>query len=81
MTNPKRRTDPILGEEKLCGTCGEWWPLDEEFWYAKRYEVGDTAIAAGRRYVRQTPGVHWYARCRACWSETRQRTLARRKVA
>jgi hypothetical protein len=27
------RTDPEIGIEKLCKSCGEWWPLDDEFYY------------------------------------------------
>lgn len=27
------RVDPELGIEKLCPRCGEWWPLDAEFFY------------------------------------------------
>lgn len=23
-------------QEKQCGACGEWWPLDEDFWYRKQ---------------------------------------------
>jgi hypothetical protein len=22
-----------LGEERRCFDCGEWWPVDETFWY------------------------------------------------
>lgn len=25
--------DPILGPVRLCSSCGEWWPDDEEFYY------------------------------------------------
>lgn len=64
-----RRIDPELGEEKLCHVCREWWPLDEEFWYVKRYAAGDIAYGGGRSYVRQTSGAHWYSRCRACWAD------------
>lgn len=28
--------DPILGTMKSCSKCGEWWPLDEEFYYRNR---------------------------------------------
>ena len=67
--SPSRRIDPELGTEKRCNVCGDWWPLDEEFWYVKRYAVGDVAYAGGKPYVRLTPGVHWYSRCRACWAD------------
>ena len=69
MTPAAIRDDPELGTEKRCTTCGEWWPLDEDFWYVKRYEVGDTAYAGGKPYVRQTAGRHWFSQCRACWSD------------
>jgi hypothetical protein len=29
----ERRDDPILGLERRCFDCGEWWPEDREFWY------------------------------------------------
>lgn len=79
-STPTRRVDPVLGPEKLCNVCGEWWPLDEEFWYCKRYEVGDTAYAAGRPYVRQSSGVHWYSRCRACWADRSANAYAARRA-
>ena len=32
--NPlKYRRDPIVGREKQCSRCGEWWPADTEFFY------------------------------------------------
>ena len=43
-----------LGPERLCRGCGEWWPLDAEFWYFYLNPQGK----------RQVMG-----RCRACWSE------------
>jgi hypothetical protein len=30
------RTDTILGRVRLCTTCKEDWPVDEEFWYFDR---------------------------------------------
>ena len=27
------REDPILGTERRCFACGDWWPQDETFWY------------------------------------------------
>lgn len=30
------RDDTILGRVRLCTTCKEDWPLDEEFWYFDR---------------------------------------------
>ena len=67
--HPSWRDDPELGPEKRCNICGDWWPVDEEFWYVKRYEVGDIAYAGGKPYVRQTPGIHVQSRCKACWAE------------
>lgn len=67
--HPSWRIDPELGPEKRCNVCGDWWPVGEEFWYVKRYEVGDTAYAGGKPYVRQTAGVHVQSRCKACWAE------------
>lgn len=77
---PSRRVDPILGTEKRCGTCGEWWPLDEEFWYVKRYQAGDIAYAAGKSYIRQSSGEHWYSRCRACWADRSAAAYAARRA-
>jgi hypothetical protein len=74
-----RRVDPELGPEKLCTTCGEWWPLDEEFWYLKRYRAGDVETSGGRTYVRQTSGATVQSRCRACWAERSARQYAERK--
>lgn len=29
----QHREDPILGIERLCFDCHDWWPEDREFWY------------------------------------------------
>lgn len=31
--------DTELGTERLCRGCGEFWPLDETFWYFQRGKV------------------------------------------
>jgi hypothetical protein len=54
------RDDPELGRERLCRTCQEWWPEDDEFWYFQT-----------RNGRRQT-----YPYCRACWSDRNQRGWA-----
>jgi hypothetical protein len=33
ITRTPRRSDPILGIERWCFACGEFWPEDGEFWY------------------------------------------------
>jgi hypothetical protein len=30
---PVRRIVTELGEERRCSGCGEFWPIDGEFWY------------------------------------------------
>ncbi len=30
-----RKKDSVLGEVRKCPQCGDWWPLDREFWYLK----------------------------------------------
>lgn len=29
-----------LGTERRCSICGDWWPLDEEFYYRQRNGYG-----------------------------------------
>ena len=33
MTRTNVGTDPELGPVRRCSMCGEWWPMDEEFFY------------------------------------------------
>ncbi|WP_326519101.1 hypothetical protein [Acinetobacter sp. CAAS 2-6] len=35
----KKYIQTELGTEKLCLECGEYWPLDEEFWFHRRSKV------------------------------------------
>lgn len=63
------RLDPELGLEKRCNVCGDWWPLDEEFWYFQTFPAGSTYTTRGRTYVRKTEVRHVYSRCRACWAD------------
>lgn len=51
-----------LGTERLCRGCGEFWPVDEEFWYFTTDRYGKSRVMG---------------RCRACWSE-RSRIQGRR---
>jgi len=44
-----------LGHEKLCPLCGEYYPLDEDFFYKNGFKRG----------VQQ-----WTGRCKACYIET-----------
>ena len=74
------RIDPELGPEKRCNVCGEWWPLDEEFWYFKVIPAGRPAKSGGKVYVRSHEVRHVYSRCRACWNE-RSRNDHRERVA
>lgn len=71
------RDDPELGPVKFCTYCGEWWPLDHEFWYFVIREAGTLARSRGRTYIRQTPARHVYSRCRACWLERSREHYAR----
>ena len=57
------RLDPELGTEKYCNGCGEWWPLDDEFYY----HYPPTSRYAGR----------FQSMCRACLVE-RQAAAQRR---
>lgn len=76
------RTDPELGPEKCCSVCGEWWPLDEEFWYFRVIPAGTPAKSGGKVYVRSVTVKHVYSRCRACWNERgREQYAARRRAA
>ena len=61
------RDDPILGTEKRCPRCGEWWPLDDEFFYR----------ATPCHRLR---GARWQAYCRACWAERSAERYRARKV-
>lgn len=63
------RLDPILGLEKQCNVCHEWWPLDDEFWYFQTFPAGSTYVNRGRRHTRKSEVRHVYSRCRACWAE------------
>ncbi len=63
------RTDPELGLEKLCTVCGDWWPLDEEFWYFRVIPAGQPAKSGGKVYIRNVTVHHVYSRCRACWAD------------
>ena len=51
------RDDPELGRERLCRTCGEWWPEDDEFYYFQTRK-------GVHRTTRQA-----YPYCRACWAD------------
>ncbi len=75
------RNDPELGPEKLCSVCGEWWPLDEEFWYFREFPAGRLERSRGRLFVRSKTVRHAYSRCRACWSERNRESYARRCAA
>lgn len=76
------RVDPELGPEKLCAVCGEWWPLDDEFWYFRVIPAGESYVSRGRMYVRTVAARHVYARCRACWAvRNREQHAARKAVA
>ena len=44
-----------LGHEKLCPMCGEYFPLDEDFFYRNGFKRG----------IQQ-----WAGRCKACYVET-----------
>ena len=44
-----------LGREKLCPLCGEYYPLDEDFFYKNGFKRG----------IQQ-----WTGRCKACYIET-----------
>ncbi len=50
------REDPELGHERRCKDCGEWWPMDDEFWYFQ--------TRVGVRGLSRTA----YPYCKACWS-------------
>lgn len=77
-----RRDDPELGPEKRCTVCGDWWPLDEEFWYFREFPAGKVERSRGYTYTRRTTVRHAYSRCRACWADrNRQNHAARRGVA
>jgi hypothetical protein len=79
MTLAVLPAEPELGPQKRCTVCGDWWPLDPEFWYVRRYAAGEPATARGRTYSRHTPVVHFYSRCRACWADrAREQYVARR---
>lgn len=59
--NPTIETE--IGTERLCRGCGEFWPIDDDFWYFQD--------RGGRRVV--------MGRCRACWSERSRDAWGRRK--
>lgn len=55
----------IPGPCRWCGSCREWWPLSEDFWYWQEGRGG----RKGR----------WQSRCRACCVEWTQEARAARK--
>ncbi len=59
------RDDPILGPVRLCPTCSEEWPFDDEFWHM--------------RDGRLSPS--WPRRCRACCSDYYRDRHAKRGAA
>lgn len=70
-----------IGPQRRCIVCGDWWPLDAEFWYSRRLEAGSVGIARGRAYIRRSPVTHIYARCRACWADRSAAQYAARREA
>jgi len=75
------RDDPELGTEKLCNICGEWWPLDEEFWYFTTKHAGSPVRWRDRTYARKTTVRVPQSRCRACWAERSAAGYAARQSA
>jgi len=75
------RDDPELGTEKLCSVCGEWWPLDDEFWYFTTKPAGQVVRSRNYTYTRRTTVRHVYSRCRACWADRGAAAYQRRRVA
>ena len=69
------REDPELGTEKFCRHCGEWWPLDAEFWYVQRHNAGTRSGG----YILRRSTVGWASRCRACWADDNMRRHRGRK--
>jgi hypothetical protein len=48
--------DPVLGKQKLCSRCGEYWPMDSEFFHAKkgnRQNLHSYCIACEKEYIAQ----------------------------
>ena len=78
-SHSSRRIDPELGPEKRCTVCGEWWPLDEEFWYFRTFPAGRVEVSRGKAFVRKATVRHAYSRCRACWSERNARNYQQRE--
>lgn len=33
-----------LGKEKLCKHCGEYWPIDSEFWFMIKEKLNDETL-------------------------------------
>lgn len=76
--------DVELGPVKRCPKCGEWWPADREFFYAKK----DTASGlqswcracwsewAASSPKRRAYGREWHARRRAALDERRKAAQA-----
>lgn len=54
-----------LGSQKRCPACGEWWPVDPEFWYVYRH--------GPRTGLANSP-------CRACFADKSAREWAARKA-
>lgn len=75
------REDPELGTERLCRVCGEWWPLDDDFWYFKVIPAGTVEISRGRPYTRKQTVSVVQGRCKACWAERSAQQYAARKSA
>ena len=46
-----------LGREKLCIECGEYWPLDDEFWFHRNAKL--LSGATSKRYE---------AACKCCYN-------------
>jgi len=49
-----------LGREKRCCACGEFWPMDTEFWFlcAKNFDGLDGRCKACRREGRRSRSIH-----------------------
>ena len=67
-----------LGVQKRCHSCGEWWPLDSDFWYVM-FRAGRLSVCHGRVAVRR----HDVYRnlCKACHDEYRTAYAQRRRAA
>lgn len=80
MSLARRAEDPELGTVQQCSVCGEWWPLDEEFFYVRRHQAGDSGVSRGQAYRRASDVSSFYRRCRACWADRGASQHARRRA-